>query len=359
MNTSNQAVEAADIAMAKACGAYLHGPLNSLGSFVFSPKELTAYTAKIRATLASPPEVAQGVVTDAEVDSALDWVMRYLPMNSIMSDIRAKQRKALERFMARRAPVPLVVEPSWEQITEACRLIFGDRHWHQSERDKVQAALSLATPPAAAGGSVGASREQDSFHVVNAGSGEVQKAEPCVVSQFSSRICSEGTKGCMASHADPAEKVVPVAEPVAWRRMEGGFWVYYETKAWPDLEPLYATQIEQDSVHSDSGDGVQGPTDAPLLSESEQRAVLSDLMGLECLLNRHDCWITEADARDMSECVPHHEKRVSELLAIGRAIIAQDPECWHDEQKDAFKLRYSERAAILSSDKAQAGKGAL
>ncbi|MES2950245.1 MAG: hypothetical protein V4858_17010 [Pseudomonadota bacterium] len=130
----------------------------------------------------------------------------------------------------------------------------------------------------------------------------------------------------------------------------------------PTQAPSNAVPVavgKQDSVHSDGGkcDRVQGPTDAPLLSEDEQRAVLSDLMGLECLLNRHDCWITEADARDMSECVPHHEKRVSELLAMGRAIIAQDPECWHDEQKDAFKLRYSERAAILSTSAVSGGSG--
>ena len=29
------------------------------------------------------------------------------------------------------------------------------------------------------------------------------------------------------------------AVPVAWRRQEAGIWVYYETKAWDDLEPLY------------------------------------------------------------------------------------------------------------------------
>jgi hypothetical protein len=28
--------------------------------------------------------------------------------------------------------------------------------------------------------------------------------------------------------------------PIAWRRQESGIWVYYETKAWDDLEPLYA-----------------------------------------------------------------------------------------------------------------------
>lgn len=29
-------------------------------------------------------------------------------------------------------------------------------------------------------------------------------------------------------------------EPVAWRRREGGMWVYYESPAWDDLLPLYA-----------------------------------------------------------------------------------------------------------------------
>jgi hypothetical protein len=30
-------------------------------------------------------------------------------------------------------------------------------------------------------------------------------------------------------------------EPVAWCRYEDGMWVYYETKAWDDLQPLYTT----------------------------------------------------------------------------------------------------------------------
>jgi hypothetical protein len=30
-------------------------------------------------------------------------------------------------------------------------------------------------------------------------------------------------------------------EPVAWCRYEDGVWVYYETKAWDDLQPLYTT----------------------------------------------------------------------------------------------------------------------
>jgi len=35
----------------------------------------------------------------------------------------------------------------------------------------------------------------------------------------------------------PAKQAVPVA----WRRKESGDWVYYSTKVWGDLEPLYAT----------------------------------------------------------------------------------------------------------------------
>jgi hypothetical protein len=30
-------------------------------------------------------------------------------------------------------------------------------------------------------------------------------------------------------------------EPVAWFRYEDGMWIYYETKAWDDLQPLYTT----------------------------------------------------------------------------------------------------------------------
>jgi hypothetical protein len=71
---------------------------------------------------------------------------------------------------------------------------------------------------------------------------------------------------------------------------------------------------------------------------------LKDPMGLECLINRHDCWIVEADGMDASECVPHHEKRLAELLALGRAIIAEDPDCWSEEQKVPFKLRWGEAA---------------
>jgi len=86
----------------------------------------------------------------------------------------------------------------------------------------------------------------------------------------------------------------------------------------------------------------QAAVDAGPLSKSEQEAVLKDLRGLECLINRHDCWEVEADAMGADECSPHHQKRIAELLAMGRAIIAEDPDCWSDEQKEPFKLRWSE-----------------
>jgi hypothetical protein len=46
----------------------------------------------------------------------------------------------------------------------------------------------------------------------------------------------------------------------------------------------------------------------------------------------------------MDDCVPHHEKRIAELLELGRSIIAADPEIWTDAQKEPFKLRHSEKA---------------
>jgi hypothetical protein len=36
-----------------------------------------------------------------------------------------------------------------------------------------------------------------------------------------------------------AIKELESQEPVAWCRYEDGMWVYYETKAWDDLQPLY------------------------------------------------------------------------------------------------------------------------
>ena len=81
-----------------------------------------------------------------------------------------------------------------------------------------------------------------------------------------------------------------------------------------------------------------------LLSIHEQRAVLADLMGLECLINYHDAQEAGADAMEPGWGAAN-ARCALELLTIGRAIIAADPDLWHDEQKAAFALRYSERSS--------------
>lgn len=83
--------------------------------------------------------------------------------------------------------------------------------------------------------------------------------------------------------------------------------------------------------------GAQNP-----LSLCEQRAVLADLMGLECLINYHDCQETMADAMEPG-AGKSNEARALELLKLGREIIAKDPDIWFDEQKVSFKLRHSEK----------------
>ena len=40
-------------------------------------------------------------------------------------------------------------------------------------------------------------------------------------------------------YTHPQPKASATQEPVAWCRYEDGMWVYYETKAWDDLQPLY------------------------------------------------------------------------------------------------------------------------
>ncbi|RYF31380.1 MAG: hypothetical protein EOO23_02765 [Comamonadaceae bacterium] len=92
------------------------------------------------------------------------------------------------------------------------------------------------------------------------------------------------------------------------------------------------------------------PPVAPL-DLSEQKAALKNPVIIAALIDQHDCWMTEADAFDMSECVPAHEARVLELLTLGRAIIAKDPEIWTDDVKANFKQRYSEKdSAALKSN---------
>lgn len=85
-----------------------------------------------------------------------------------------------------------------------------------------------------------------------------------------------------------------------------------------------------------------------LLTEWEQRAVLADLMGLECLINYHDCQEVAGDAIEPG-WGNGNARRALELLKLGREIIAADPDLWHPEQKAAFSLRFSERAALAKT----------
>jgi len=83
--------------------------------------------------------------------------------------------------------------------------------------------------------------------------------------------------------------------------------------------------------------------EAPL-SIHEQKAVLADLQGIDCLINYHDCKEVEADAIEPGWGAANG-KRSLELLALGREIIARDPEIWTESQKKPFELRYSEKVA--------------
>ena len=50
--------------------------------------------------------------------------------------------------------------------------------------------------------------------------------------------------GATNENRDLCEDVVALCTAlaeVAWRRKEDGIWIYYESEAWPDLEPLFAT----------------------------------------------------------------------------------------------------------------------
>ena len=86
----------------------------------------------------------------------------------------------------------------------------------------------------------------------------------------------------------------------------------------------------------------------PLLGIYEQRAVLADLTGLECLINYHDCAEVEGDAIEPGWGA-NDALRSLELLRMGREIIATDPDIWSDTQKAAFKLRHSEIAHGIGS----------
>ncbi|BEP44095.1 hypothetical protein [Variovorax sp. V15] len=100
------------------------------------------------------------------------------------------------------------------------------------------------------------------------------------------------------------------------------------------------------------------PTPAPaqVLDTHEQRAVLADLLGLECLINYHDA--QEAGAEAIEPGLGKTDaRRVLDLLKLGREIIAEDPELWTDEQKRVFELRFSERAAAAAAHMVDAAIG--
>jgi len=115
----------------------------------------------------------------------------------------------LERFIAAsRAPVAVGVEPDWKHWCETCE---GAGYYDATLGSDSQLAnpkqecpdcdgkgywIPRATQPAGAGGSVGASREQDE--------------------QAMAMILEHAIPGPLL-HAAPAQKGVPVAEPVAWR----------------------------------------------------------------------------------------------------------------------------------------------
>lgn len=106
-----------------------------------------------------------------------------------------------------------------------------------------------------------------------------------------------------------------------------------------------------------NGTGVAPQTsgDEASLSTYEQRAVLADLMGLECLINYHGCKQVEADAIEPG-AGSFHEKRALALLAIGRKIIDEDPDIWSEAEKKPFDLRHSERAALKAAQSGERGE---
>jgi hypothetical protein len=66
-----------------------------------------------------------------------------------------------------------------------------------------------------------------------------------------------------------------VQAPVAWRRREkDGWWVYYETPAWSDLEPLYAAAPTAAQPNTDGVEPCPRGADKPEPT----------------CTNRHQCW---------------------------------------------------------------------
>ena len=92
-----------------------------------------------------------------------------------------------------------------------------------------------------------------------------------------------------------------------------------------------------------------------LLSESEQRAILRDPVAIACLIGHHDCEDAASDAFGIGDA-KYHERRALELLAIGRAVIAEDPDLWTEAERKHFAPRYSERAAATANTPTPGGK---
>lgn len=127
----------------------------------------------------------------------------------------------------------------------------------------------------------------------------------------------------------PDDVDTPMAvEQLCWRHTDGRYGVHHINSAWAG----FCWGLEQ-----------VAPV-APVLSEHEQRAILRDPVAIARIINHHDAEEAGADAIEPGWGT-YHAKRVLELLALGRAVIAEDPEIWTESERAEFALRYSERAA--------------
>lgn len=143
----------------------------------------------------------------------------------------------------------------------------------------------------------------------------------------------------------------------------GDFVIFKEVANEGSLSPLYTgRQLKVKVTSVDPLDkalarpaGEQGFSftlvkEAPsLLSEAEQRAILSDPRGLACLMAFHDIQYTEA-----SSCCGGLEQawpvpRYTELKAMGAAIIAPDPECFPDDLCREFGIPVAPEPAIIEA----------
>jgi hypothetical protein len=295
MNTSNQAVEHEKFEQwAVSQGFSITRGSQGLYTSLRTNQLFSGWLG--RATLASPPEVAQGVVTDArepsgghytgftnEKGEAVNVGASARGNHTIDIDLCREGEKVFEHSVssleARNLAAAMAGVCHFENPLAATRApvavnkfggalamqVLQSDLYHQlnglerAECDELIARW-LDKPPAAPGGSVGASREQDSFHLANAGSGEVQwvpVSERLPEREPGQKVSREvlvydgkrvktwrvsyehqhpdfdygGPKTPVfenanathwmdtpppPSHPAPAQKVVPVAEPVEW-----------------------------------------------------------------------------------------------------------------------------------------------